>query len=191
MKALAIRLALLATFTCTVVLGLAACTASYKQRETAGLEASSVRLDASKNVFVSVSPDGQYGSKTYPGTGRTVAQKTAAAFSRYVRRVEVGGGPASSRDELLAAARNAGAGYLVIPSITHWEQRATEWSGIPSRVSMSLTVVDTQTGAEVRSAMLESRSAVMTMIRPNPDNLAQEMIDQQVSAFYGVQNPNQ
>ncbi|HZB52543.1 MAG TPA: DUF4823 domain-containing protein [Reyranella sp.] len=191
MKALAIRLALLATFTCTVVLGLAACTASYKQRETAGLEASSVRLDASKNVFVSVSPDGQYGSKTYPGTGRTVAQKTAAAFSRYVRRVEVGGGPASSRDELLAAARNAGAGYLVIPSITHWEQRATEWSGIPSRVSMSLTVVDTQTGAEVRSALLESRSAVMTMIRPNPDNLAQEMIDQQVSAFYGVQNLNQ
>jgi hypothetical protein len=117
-----------------------------------------------------------------------VAQKTAAAFSRYVRRVEVGGGPALSRDELLAAARNVGAGYLVIPSITHWEQRATEWSGIPSRVSMSLTVVDTQTGAEVRSALLESRSAVMTMIRPNPDNLAQEMIDQQVSAFYRVQN---
>jgi hypothetical protein len=190
-KTLAIRLGLLATFTCAVVLGLAACTASYKQRETGGLEASSLRLDASKNVFVSVSPDGQYGSRVYPGTGRTVAQKTAAAFSRYVRRVEVGGGPASSRDELLAAARNAGAGYLVIPSITHWEQRATEWSGIPSRVSMSLTVIDTQTGAEVRSALLESRSAVMTMIRPNPDNLAQEMIDQQVSAFYGVQRPNQ
>jgi hypothetical protein len=191
MKTLAIRLGLLATFTCAVVLGLAACTASYKQRETGGLEASSVRLDASKNVFVSVSPDGQYGSKVYPGTGRTVAQKTAAAFSRYVRRVEVGGRPVSSRDELLAAARNAGAGYLVIPNVTHWEQRATEWSGIPSRVSMSLTVIDTQTGAEVRSALLESRSAVMTMIRPNPDNLAQEMIDQQVSAFYGVQNPSQ
>jgi hypothetical protein len=190
MKTAAIRRGLLLMFTCSVVAGLAACTSSYKQRETGGLDASSVRLDASKNVFVSVPPDGQYGSRTYPGTGRTVAQKTAAAFSRYVRRVEVGGGPASSRDELLAAARNAGAGYLVIPNITHWEQRATEWSGIPSRVSMSLTVIDTHTGAEVRSALLESRSAVVTMIRPNPDNLAQEMIDQQVSAFYGVQNPN-
>ena len=38
--------------------------------------------------------------------------------------------------------------------------------------------------------LLESRTAVVTMIRPNPDNLAQEMIDQQVSAFYGVQNSN-
>jgi hypothetical protein len=186
MKTSAIRL--LVTFTCTVMVGLSACTASYQQRETGGLDASSARLDAGKSVFVSVSPDGQYGNRTYPGTGRTVAQRAAAAFSRYVRRVEVGGGPASSRDELLAAARQAGAGYLVIPNITHWEQRATEWSGIPSRVSMSLTVVDTQTGAEVRSALLESRSAVMTMIRPNPDNLAQEMIDQQVAAFYGVQN---
>ena len=104
---------------------------------------------------------------------------------------EVGGGPASSRDDLLAAARKAGAGYLVIPNITHWEQRATEWSGIPSRVSMSLTAIDVQTGAEVRSALLESRSAVMTFVRPNPDNLAQEMIDQQVSAFYGVQAASQ
>ena len=60
MKTSAIRRGLLVMFTCTVVLGLAACTSSYKQRETGGLDASSVRLDASKNVFVSVPPDGQY-----------------------------------------------------------------------------------------------------------------------------------
>ena len=161
--------------------------AERNQRPRGIFRASRCRQD----VFVSISPDGQYGRKTYAGTGRTVAQKTAAAFSRYVRRVEVGGRPASSRDDLLAAARNAGAGYLVIPTISQWEQRATEWSGIPSRVSMSLTVIDVQTGAEVRSALLESRSAVMTLVRPNPDNLAQEMIDQQVSALYGVQVADQ
>jgi hypothetical protein len=190
MKISAIRGGLVAVFACAAVLGLGACTASYKQRETSGIEASSARLDSGKNIFVSVSPDGQYGGKTYAGTGRSVAQMTAAAFSRYARRVEVGGGPASSRDELLAAVRKAGAGYLVTPNITHWEQRATEWSGIPSRVSISLIVIDAETGVEVRSALLESRSAVVTFIRPNPDNLAQQMIDQQVSAFYGVQNAN-
>ena len=80
MKTSAIRRGLLLMFTCTVVAGLAACTSSYKQRETGGLDASSVRLDANKNVFVSVPPDGQYGSRTYPGTGRTVAQKTLLRF---------------------------------------------------------------------------------------------------------------
>jgi hypothetical protein len=182
---------LLAVAACFAVLGLAACTASYKQSETSGLAASSVRLDSAKNVFVSVSPDGQYGSRTYAGTGRLVAQQTAAAFSRYARRVEIGGGPAASRDELLAAARKAGAGYLVMPNISHWEPRATEWSGVPSRVSMSLTVIDAETGVEIRSALLESRSAVVTLVRPNPDNLSQQMIDQQVSALYGVNSANQ
>ena len=62
MKTSAIRRGLLLMLACTVVFGLGACTSSYKQRETGGLDASSVRLDASKNVFVSVPPDGQYGS---------------------------------------------------------------------------------------------------------------------------------
>ena len=114
---------------------------------------------------------------------------TAAAFSCHARRVEVGGSPTSSRNELWQP-RPGRRGYLVTPNITHWEQRATEWSGIPSRVSISLTVIDAETGVEVRSALLESRSAVVTFIRPNPDNLAQQMIDQQVSAFYGVQTAN-
>ena len=183
----AIRVCLVTLFACAAAVGISACTANYKHQETSGTEASSVRLDPSKNVFVAVSPDGQFGSRTYAGTGRSVAQMAAAAFSRYARRVEVGGAPSSSREELLAAARKTGAGYLVIPNISHWEARATEWSGIPSRVSMSLTVVDAETGVEIRSALIESRSAVMTLVRPNPDNLAQQMIDQQVSALYGVQ----
>lgn len=176
---------------CAATMGIGGCTASYKQQETSGLQSASVQLDRARNIFIAVPADGQFGSRTYAGTGRGVAQKAAAAFSRYAQRVEVGGTPDWSRDQLLAAARKAGAGYLVIPSITHWEARATEWSGIPSRVSMSLTVIDTATGAEVRSALLESRSATMTFIRPNPDNLAQQMLDQQIGILYGVQPPTQ
>jgi hypothetical protein len=173
------------------VFGLAACTASYQQRETGGIEASSIRLDPGKSVFVAVPVDGQYGSRVYAGTGRTVAQKTAAAFSRYSPRVEVSSSTTTNRDELLAAARRAGAGYLVIPGILHWEQRATEWSGIPSRVSISMTVVDVGTRADLRAGLLESRSAVMTFVRPNPDVLAQNLIDENVALLYGVKVPSQ
>jgi hypothetical protein len=169
---------------------LPACTASYQQRETGGIEASSIRLDPGKGVLVAVPADGQYGRKVYAGSGRTVAQKTAAAFSRYSPRVEVATATATNREESLAAARRAGAGYLVVPDILHWEQRATEWSGIPSRVSLSMTVIDVATGTDVRSGLLESRSAVMTLIRPNPDVLAQNLIDENVAVLYGVKAPS-
>lgn len=180
------RTGVLATFVAAAALSLGGCTSTYQQRETSGTETSSVRLDPSKGVFVSVTADGRLGGKTYGGTGQLVAQKTAASFSRYARRVETGGSPTSSRVELLAATHKAGAGYLVVPTISHWEQRATEWSGIPSRVSIGLAIIDAETGLEVRSSLLESRSAIMTFVRPSTDQLAQHLLDENISELYGV-----
>ena len=68
-----------------LALGLGACTSSYQQREIAGVEASTVQLDAGRSVLITVPADGSYGGRIYVGTGRTVAQKAAAAFSRYAR----------------------------------------------------------------------------------------------------------
>lgn len=149
---------LLRAMVVVIALGLSACTASYTQRDTAGVEASSVRLDSDQMILIAVPADGAYGGRTYAGSGRTVAQKTAAAFSRYARRVQIAPTQTANREELLAAARTVGARYLVIPSISHWEQRATEWSGIPSRVSLGMVTVDVATGKELRSGFLESRS---------------------------------
>jgi hypothetical protein len=167
---------------------LSACTASYTQRETTGVEASAVRLDRDQTVFVAVPADGAYGGRVYAGSGRTVALKTAASFSRYARRVQVAATPTVARDELLAAARSVGARYLVVPSIAHWEQRATEWSGVPSRVSLGMATIDVATGHELRSGFLESRSAVMTLVRPNPDALVQHLVDRHVAEMYAAQS---
>jgi hypothetical protein len=169
-----------------ISLALGACTATYQQRDTGGIEASSIRLNPAKNIFVAIPADGRYSSKPYAGTGQLVAQKTAAAFSRYAPRVEIASPASASREEFLAAARRAGAGYLVIPTIAHWEQRATEWSGIPSRVSLGLAIIDVETGLEVRSMLLESQSATVTLVRPNPEALAQHLIDANVADLYGA-----
>jgi hypothetical protein len=170
-------------------LGLAACSSSYEKRETAGTEASSVRLDPGKSILIAVSADGQYGSRAYLGTGRVVAQKAAAAFSRYARQVEISNIRPTERDALLVAARKAGSGYLILPTIAHWEQRATEWSGVPSRVSIDVAIVDVGTGTDLRSGLLESRSARMTLVRPNPDALAEHLLDDYVAGLYGAPIP--
>lgn len=166
------------------VLGLAACTATYQERSTTGTDSSSVRLDPGRSVMVAVPADGQYGGKVYRGTGQLVAQKTSAAFSRYARRVELASAGMTDREQLLAAARRVGAGYLAIPAVNHWEQRATEWSGVPSRVTLILAVMDVETGQELRSSLLESRSASMTLVRPHADRLAEHLIDENVTAMY-------
>lgn len=36
---------------------------------------------------------------------------------------------AESSDELQVAAVDGGFAYLVLPTLLHWEDRATEWSG--------------------------------------------------------------
>jgi hypothetical protein len=166
-------------------LSLPACTASYTERETSGTEATSIRLDRDKPVYVARPADGKYGNRAYPGSGSIVSQKTAAAYSRHSRRVQTAPSIVTDREQLLAAARAAGAGYLVIPTISHWEQRATEWSGIPARISIGMVTIDVATGQELRSGYLESRSAVMTLVRPNPDRLVQHMVDRHVDEMFG------
>jgi len=178
------RFGLAVVIACAAVIGLGACTSTYDQRETAGTETTSIRLDRNKKVFIAIPADGQYGNRAYAGTGRVVAQKTAAAFSRYASQVEIATAASTNRDELLAAARKVGAGYLVVPTIAHWERRATEWSGIPARVSIGLAIVDVGTGADLRSGLLESRSAPVTLVRPNPDEMAEHLLDDYVSRLY-------
>ena len=148
------------------IVALGACTASYQERATGGTEASSVKLDPTRSVMVAIPANGAYGNKGYQGTGQLVAQKTSAAFSRYARRVEIAPPKVHDLDMLLMRARAANADYLAIPSINHWEQRATEWSGIPSRVTLTLAIVDVRTGKELHSSLLESQSAIMTLYGP-------------------------
>src|SRR5260370_40525397 len=55
-------------------LALGACTATYQQRDTGGIEASSIRLNPAKNIFVAIPAEGRYSSKPYARTGQLVAQ---------------------------------------------------------------------------------------------------------------------
>jgi hypothetical protein len=117
-------------------------------------------LNPSKQVLVSVPKDAVYQGKAYPGSGQEVAQRTVIAFLKHTRQAEIASPALQDQGELLIAARNAGAGYLVIPTIIHWEPRATFWTGLPSQVDISLTVIDVDAGREVRSTVLEGRTSM-------------------------------
>lgn len=170
-----LSLALLIPFVVT------ACHATYQVSNLSGAHVS--RLDGQRSVYVVVPRDGTYGSTSYAGSGQIVAQAVAAAFSKFATRVSIAT-KAQTDEEGLDAARTIGAGYVVVPAIVHWEQRATQWSGIPSTMSVRVTVLEAASGKQISSASVEGRSRIVSLTPTTPESLLQDPLAQYVGGLY-------
>lgn len=118
-------------------------------------------LSSKAKVYVSLPEDGRYKSTIYHGSGQKTAQVVQVEFSRHARSVVVGRSPESFEDAL-SSARERDADYLAYTTIVHWEDRATEWSGIPYRAEVKIEVVDVGSEKTLQSALLKGRSSTMS-----------------------------
>lgn len=163
------------------ILAIAGCTASYQIQSTSGTKVA--RLDPARGVYVTVPRDGSYGSTTYSGSGQIAAQGVAAAFSKYASRVQVAEKPSETK-EAMASAKSLGASYLVVPAIAHWEQRATEWSGRPSRMAIRVSVIDASSGEQITSSLVEGRSRIVSWTSTSPESLLKDPLNEYVRGLY-------
>ena len=143
---------------------LAGCTAKYQVSNLAG--AGGAHLDRSIGVYVTLPQDGAFGTTTAAGSGQIVAQAVATAFAGVGARVHVAE-KTTSNDQAMTAARGLNAGYLAVPVITQWEQRATEWSGRPSRMAIRLNIIDVASGNQIASSAIEGRSRIVSFAYKN------------------------
>lgn len=157
------------------------CTAKYQANNLGGV--GNVRLDRSLAVYVTVPQDGAYGSATSAGSGQTVAQAVAAAFSQMAARVHIAE-KTIANDQAIAAAKSLGAGYMVVPVIAQWEQRATEWSGRPSRMAIRLSIIDVATGSQLRASAIEGRSRIVSFTSTSPESLLRDPLSNYVRSLY-------
>lgn len=160
---------------------LVACSARYNTTDLGGDPSAS--LERGSNVFITVPEDGRYGATTYSGSGHTVAQAIANAFSMYSGNVEVASQPRMGRDEAIEYARKQGIDYVVVPAIAHWEQRATEWSGKPSRMTIRISVYDVK-GKLLDSTAIEGRSRVMSFTSTSPESLLRDPLNNYAKKLY-------
>ncbi len=128
------------------------------------------KLDPAQTAFVTTPENGRYGAQIYHGSGGTTAQIIAGAFARYLKDVHVGHRH-QNRDEAIASAREECAEILIEPRILHWEERATEWSGLPDRISVLVAVIDVQSGTEIDRATIDGRSSWWTLGGDHPQDL--------------------
>lgn len=116
-----------------LVFSLVGCSAHY---QTANLSGVNSKLDRQKTVYVAVPQDGAYGSQVY-----TVAQDKPSLVRwqpHFQGGTEGSVQPANQQPVECFMNIGAGAGYAVVPVIAHWEHRATEWSSLPSRMTIQL-----------------------------------------------------
>ena len=163
------------------LVGVAGCTAKYQVHDLAGT--TNTHLDKSKGVYVALPQDGAYGAVTSAGSGPIVAQAVATAFSGVAARVNVAERTVGN-DQSILAAKSLSAGYLAVPIIVQWEQRATEWSGRPSRLAIRLTIFDVASGEQLRSSAIEGRSRIVSFISTSPESLLHDPLTEYVRGLY-------
>ena len=164
----------------SVVLFLVGCTNSYK---VARLQTAT--LPAGSTAYIGLPEDGRYETTTYSGSGNKVATAVADTFLPYFSRVEVATSP-TSFDQTLAAASSRGMAYALYPTIVHWEDRATEWSGKSDRVTVRLDVVDARSRQVIDTATLEGKSKFMTFGGDVPEDMLKPSLQQYAEKLFGT-----
>ncbi|WP_454690213.1 DUF4823 domain-containing protein [Achromobacter aloeverae] len=140
-------------------------------------------MDPAKSVYVAIPPDGGYGGRPVMGSGAQSAQQVAAAFSAHHIVVSLAM-HSEQWTQALANARAANAGYVVYPSLSNWEHRATAWSAFPSKVALRVDILSADTGDRVDTSVIEGESASMTFLATDPAKLLPAALDDYVKQLY-------
>ncbi len=134
-----------------------------------------ITLEKSSTAYVSVPKNGQYGTKTYNGSGLSVTTTIRSSLLKHLVQVGEGVEYEPFKQAVSSAESNA-VDYLFFPTILHWEDRATEWSGIADKVQLKIVIVDINTSEVVSSTIIDGTSGLATFGGDHPQDLLSEPV---------------
>jgi hypothetical protein len=127
-------------------------------------------LSTNTAALVALPEDGRFEKIPYPGSGRKAALAVSKAFSKHLRSVDV----TAQTDTLAKHLEQARAGkfdYLIVPTIIHWEDRATEWSGRSDRIEIEVRAVDVPSEKTLSLGSVTGKSKWATFGGDVPEDL--------------------
>lgn len=116
----------------------------------------SAKIAGHSRIAIRVPNDGGYEGEAAAGSGRAVVAGLQAALIRRFPAVEI----SERRD----------ADFYIKPTILNWEDRATQWSGRPDRIGVSLQTF-ARSGALVDATLIEAKSSWWTLGGDHPQDL--------------------
>lgn len=141
------------------------------------------QLPKNSSAYVVTPSDGRYGEKDYVGSGHTTAQIIRASLLKRLQIVSVSEKPEEYL-EAIERAKQKRLSFVFYPTILHWEDRATEWSAIPDKVSIKISVIDVNTETELDSSVIEGRSGLATFGGDHPQDLLPAPIEEYISSLF-------
>lgn len=126
--------------------------------------------------------DGSYGQTVYAGSGTNVLN----AFDRALEKkgLHVVKSPhLTSLTDIFAEAGGHDCQYVIVPKISHWEDRATEWSGKADRMTISVRTYTVEDQKLISNAEITAKSSWLTLGGDHPQDLLQEPVDEYVETL--------
>jgi hypothetical protein len=163
----------------TLFITLSGCAATYKQNV---LSAPTTKAVKGKSVIIATPRNGAYENKEYISSGKMTALATKAAFAKFTNTITI----SSNCSELacLQTLQPSEFDYYVIPEILHWEDRATEWSGIPDKIEIKISIYEGLEGEELSSTIIAGKSKWATFGGDHPQDLLEKPLNEYVQSLY-------
>ncbi|PSU50122.1 DUF4823 domain-containing protein [Photobacterium frigidiphilum] len=133
-------------------------------------------INSTQSVYIALSKDGSYGKHHYDGSGMMLSQTIQSSLIKRLHNVEIARKPELFPEALKSAQRD-GYDYLFYPTIMHWEDRSTEWSAKPDKVTVKIAVIDVETQTEIKSAIVDGTSGIATFGGDHPQDLLPEPVE--------------
>lgn len=162
-----------------VVIVISGCAAKYDQVNLATPE---VKFSKEASVIIATPANGFYETTEYRSSGKMTALAVRSAFIRKSRNTRINSH--CENLECLKKDHPTGFNYYVVPEILHWEERATEWSGIPDKIEIQLSVYEQGTWNELASTHIKAKSKLATFGGDHPQDLLPEPLNNYVDSLY-------
>ncbi|MBC2713537.1 MAG: DUF4823 domain-containing protein [Desulfosarcina sp.] len=142
-----------------------------------------VQMNTNATAYISLPEDRSSNGHLYAGSGREVAVEIEFIFSKYLNQVVVGNS-VETFDEGLLSAKNFGYIYFIHPQLIQWEDYATQWSGIPDKLTLKVTIVSVESGAIIDKLLIDGKGPIVTLSGGHPLDISKKSLEEWVKSLF-------
>ncbi len=108
-------------------------------------------------------------TKVYLGSGIVVANKTQAALLGVFSQVQLLS--TKNKEQAISLCKQQNVKFLVVPTILHWEDRNTPYSGSADKIEVKIDVFDIMRNKTVNSIVFQAHNEWATLTDQPPEDL--------------------
>jgi hypothetical protein len=160
------------------------CSATYTYEpsiENKSILGQTAKLIKGKGVVV-IEPKENAPGQIYPKSGKYTASAIREALLHYTNEVSIL--TKYDTNDIIPSVDKNRYSYIFKPEILHWEERATEWSGLPDRIGIKITVYDTTNDNILSSLIFYGKSKWLTFGGDHPQDLLFVPINKYIKSLY-------